>query len=365
MPRRAPQSRPTLTSHVTRLTLFTLHVALLTFFPACAPQPSPNAAKHVDVRIPVAASIVLAGTLTRPAPPGRTPPPVVLLVGGSGPQDRDGARAELPGYRPFRDLALALGAAGIAVLRLDDRGTGASSGRFAGATTIDFASDVAAALRWLRGRKDVDGRRVALLGHSEGAVVALLAASRDSSVAALVLLGAPSRTGRELARWQRAALVAADLAAFPPSQHARLLSRAEADAERTANADAWLRVWFALDPRTVARATTAPVLLLHGENDRRVPVEQAEELASVLAARPAARPASRVASRPASRPASHVTLRRFPATDHLFLEDHDGDPRGYVRIADRRVRSDVAAAITEWLREQMRTHLAHAVTDAQ
>jgi dipeptidyl aminopeptidase/acylaminoacyl peptidase len=297
------------------------------------------AVQAVEARIPVAPGLTLAGTLTRPALPPALRPPVALLIGGSGPQDRDGTRPELPGYRPFRDLADALGAAGIAVLRLDDRGTGASSGRFAGATTIDFAADVDAALRWLRARPDVDGAHPALVGHSEGAVVALLAASRDTSVSALVLLGAPSRTGRELARWQRAQFVAVDAAAFPPGARRALLARAEADAERLAREDDWMRVWFALDPRGIARATRAPALLLHGENDRQVPVEQAEELAAVLASRGAGGAPS----------ARDVVLRRFPATDHLFLEDHDGDPRGYVRLADRRVRRDVAETIVQWL----------------
>jgi dipeptidyl aminopeptidase/acylaminoacyl peptidase len=95
-----------------------------------------------------------------------------------------------------------------------------------------------------------------------------------------------------------------------------------------------MRVWFSLDPREVARATRAPALLLHGENDRQVPVAQAEELAAVLASR---------------RTVRDVVLRRFPATDHLFLEDHDGDPRGYVRLADRRVRRDVVKSIVQWL----------------
>lgn len=294
-----------------------------------------------DVRIPAGEGVVLAGTLTRPAPQpegrGRRAP-VVVLVSGSGPQDRDGARDDLPGYRPFRDLAGALAARGIAVLRVDDRGTGASSGRFAGATTLDFARDLEATIAWLRTRSDVDGARPALLGHSEGALVALIAASRDTAIAALVLLGSPSRTGRELARWQRAALVSSDPAAFPPASRAAVLDAAEAAAEQAARADRWLHTWFDLDPRAFARATRAPVLLLHGENDRQVPVEQAGELADALRARVVPSGAARA-----------VLVQRFPGTDHLFLEDHDGDPRGYVRLAERSLRASVVGAIAEWL----------------
>ena len=341
--------RVTLTRRVACLTRCTSLVSLLALA-ACDVSPGERdvtlayAVQEFEARVPASHGAVLAGTLTRPVlSPGKRPP-VVILVGGSGPQDRDGTRIELPGYRPFRDLAFALGAAGIAVLRLDDRGTGASSGRFADATTVDFADDVGAALQWLRGRRDVAGGRPALLGHSEGAVVALIAASRDSSVSALVLLGAPSRTGRELARWQRAALVATDAAAYPRAQHDALLAQAEEEAERLAREDSWMRVWFSLDPRAVARATRAPALLLHGENDRQVPVEQGEELASALSARAGE-----------ARTRSDVVLRRFPATDHLFLEDHDGDPRGYARLADRRLRREVSAAITAWLQAHYRT----------
>ncbi|MES2523063.1 MAG: alpha/beta fold hydrolase [Gemmatimonadota bacterium] len=306
------------------------------------------------VRVRTEEGFELAGTLVRPALParaGRTP--VVLLIGGSGPQDRDGARVELAGYFPFRDLAGALAAAGIATLRLDDRGTGASSGRFAGATTRDFARDAGAALRWLRGRSDLDGTHAAVLGHSEGALVALLAAESDSLIAALVLLGAPSRPGRELARWQRDAFVSADPATYPPERRAAVLSEAETVADRAAEGDPWLREWFALDPRTIARATRAPALLLHGENDRQVPVQQAEELARVLERRVQG-PSVGAGTRAAGAALPWVTLKRFASTNHLFLEDYDGDPRGYARLASRRVRDDVSDAIVTWL--AMRFH---------
>lgn len=297
-----------------------------------------------EVRISADSGVVLAGTLTRPASGARAP--LVILISGSGPQDRDGARGELPGYQPFRDLAAALAAEGIAVLRTDDRGTGASSGRFAGATTLDFARDVEASLAWARTRADIDGAHTALLGHSEGALVALLVAARDTAVAGLVLLGAPSRTGRELARWQRAALVASDAAVYPAERRTALLEAAESEAERAAERDPWLRVWFALDPRTIARETRAPVLLLHGENDRQVPVEQAEELAVALRARPHSRVRARAPRRGGT---ATVLVQRFDGTDHLLLEDHDGDPRGYVRLARRGLRESVVEAIAAWL----------------
>ena len=314
-----------------------------------------GSAQDVDVRIRVRGDIVLAGTLARPEGAGRRQVPVVVLIGGSGPQDRDGSRVELAGYQPFRDLAASLAASGIASLRLDDRGTGASTGRFDEATTLDFGDDIVAVLSWLRARTDVDGAHPALLGHSEGALVALLAASRDSSVSALVLLGGPSRTGRELARWQRAALVASDGAVFDPTQRKDLLSRAENDAERAAADNPWLRVWFSLDPRTIARTTRAPALVLHGHNDGQVPVEQSAELADVLSARRVKASAEQEGAAPP------VELRRFPSTDHLFLEDYDGDPRSYVRLRSRTLRADVRDAITSWLRRRFDADDSHRV----
>ncbi len=306
----------------------------------CAAPASETPVHTFDVHITAGDGVVLAGTLTRPAQRTRAErAPVVVLVSGSGPQDRDGARDDLPGYRPFRDLAGALGARGIAVLRVDDRGTGASSGRFAGATTLDFARDLEATIAWVRARPDLDGARPALLGHSEGAVVALIAASRDTAIAALVLLGAPSRTGRELARWQRTALVSSDPAAFPEASRGAVLDAAEQAAERAARGDRWLETWFDLDPRRIALTTRAPALLLHGENDRQVPVEQAAELAETLRGRVPA----------VGRPPAAVLVQRFLHTDHLLLEDHDGDPRGYVRLAERSLRASVVTAIVTWL----------------
>ena len=290
---------------------------------------------HREVRVVVSPEVTLAGEFALPpmrtAAATPTPGPAVLLLGGSGAQDRDGARTELPGYRPFVDLADTLLAAGFAVLRLDDRGVGASTGHFDGATTEDFARDAAAAVTWLRGQSRVQPDRIALVGHSEGALVALMVARDDPRVWVLGLLGAASRPGREIARWQRATLVAGDLTTWPAAQRAAVLARAEADAEAIATTDPWLRTWFALDPRTIGRDVRQPVLLLHGANDRQVPVEQADELAAAL-------PDARTV--------------RLPHTNHLLLDDFDGDPRGYVRLTSRRVEGDVLRALVAFLERQ-------------
>lgn len=298
----------------------------------------PAAWQAEEITVVVDDATTLAGTVTVPAPrsgvgEGRRRRPAVLVIGGSGPQDRDGQRPELPGYAPWRELSDGLAAAGYVVLRVDDRGTAASRGRFAGATTDDFARDAAACVAWLRAHPAVDPARVVLVGHSEGAVVALLVARDDPVINALVLLGAPARTGREIARWQREQLVLRDGARFPPHARAAVLAAADVEAESLAQHDPWLRRWFVLDPRAVAAGVRQPVLLVHGATDQQVPSSHAAELAAVL---------RRAGAR-------HVAVHLLRDTDHLLLPDADGDPDGYVRLSDRHLRTDVLAVTTQFL----------------
>ncbi|KQS46233.1 alpha/beta hydrolase family protein [Sphingomonas sp. Leaf198] len=128
----------------------------------------------------------LAGTLTLPANKG--PFPAVLLITGSGLQDRD---ETLFGHKPFLVWAGALTRRGVAVLRVDDRQTGGSTGDVRTATTADFAGDVEAGLAFLRSRRDVDASRIGLIGHSEGGIIAPIVADRDPALAFIVLLSSP------------------------------------------------------------------------------------------------------------------------------------------------------------------------------
>jgi len=135
------------------------------------------------------ADVSLAGTLTLPV--GDGPHPVAVMITGSGPQDRD---ETLCGHKPFLVIADHLTRNGIAILRYDDRGTAASTGDFASATTRDFAVDVRAALRFLKTRDDIDHGRMGLIGHSEGGLVAPMVASGSDAdlVSFAVLLAAPA-----------------------------------------------------------------------------------------------------------------------------------------------------------------------------
>lgn len=137
--------------------------------------------------------LTLAGTFTRPAKNKRYP--VVIMITGSGPQDRDENLFE---HRPFFVIADQLTNAGVAVLRFDDRGTGASTGTYKNASTKDFAGDVRAVLAYLRTRPDVDLAHIGLLGHSEGAEVAQMVAADNPEVAFVISLGGPGVKGKDM-----------------------------------------------------------------------------------------------------------------------------------------------------------------------
>jgi pimeloyl-ACP methyl ester carboxylesterase len=256
----------------------------------------------------------------------------VILVGGSGAQDRNGSRSELPGYLPLAELSQEIARRGVVVLRLDDRGAGQSGGTAVGTTTTRSARDAGSAVQWLRGQSMVDATRIGIVGHSEGGLIAMIAASQDSTIRSIALLATPSRPGRELARWQRDWLTASDVAQFPVERRQRMLADAEQSAEVQAARDPWMREWFALDPRLIARQLRGRALIVHGERDRQVPVEQSAELA--LALRNAG---------------VHVEVVRAPAINHLLLEDAEGDPRLYVRIVDRRIPRALLERIAQWL----------------
>ena len=138
-------------------------------------------------------SIQMAGTLTLPSSTGKFP--VVVLISGSGPQNRN---EELLGHKPFLVLSDHLTRNGIAVLRYDDRGVAKSKGNFSAATSENFADDVEAAVAYLKTRKDIDVKKIGLIGHSEGGLIAPMVAARNKDVAYIVLMAGPGVKGKEL-----------------------------------------------------------------------------------------------------------------------------------------------------------------------
>ncbi len=302
------------------------------------PPPSPYAAppdapyRAEDVEFAALDGRTLSGTLTLPL--GGGPWPGVVTVSGSGRQDRDehirGVGAD---HRPFRDIADALARRGVATLRFDDPGVGGSEALGADATPFDYADDVRAALAYLRSRPEVDGTRAALLGHSEGGVVAPHVAASDSLLAGLVLLAAPAYTLRRVNRQQRGKRF--ELSPSPPSaeQIEAELDRTDPAAEFEALESAWRRAVWNYDPLPTARTIAAPVLVLHGATDQQISPDQADTLAAALRAGRSA----------------GVTLRVFPQINHMFLSDPNGNPAGYRSLPSHRLPTEVLETITDWL----------------
>jgi len=139
------------------------------------------------------AGITLAGTFTYPEKGG--PFPAVLLITGSGAQNRD---EEILGHKPFLVLSDYLTRRGIAVLRVDDRGVGKSTGNFASATSKDFSGDALAGVEYLKTRKEVNKNEIGLIGHSEGGLIAPMVAAKSRDVAFIVLMAGPGLTGEQI-----------------------------------------------------------------------------------------------------------------------------------------------------------------------
>lgn len=299
-----------------------------------APAGAPYTAE--DVTITTSAGHTLAGTLTLPrGVVGRVP--AMVTITGSGPQDRDESIPGIKGYRPMRQVADTLGRNGIAVLRFDDRGTGASTGNFATATSADFANDVRAALAYLRLRPEVDPTRLGLVGHSEGGLIAPMVAATDSSLRAIVLMAGPAQDGRQILRYQfRAGIDRAS--SLSAAQRDSALRGVDATIDSLGRAQPWMRFFLDYDPLATARRVRVPTLILQGETDRQVTADQAALLERTLRAG-------------GNR---QVTRRVFPEANHLFAQDADGNPAGYATLPDRRVRSDVLGVMVDWLRERLR-----------
>jgi dienelactone hydrolase len=296
-----------------------------------APPPgAPYTAQDVVVTTP--AGLRLAGTLTRPAARPGARRPAVVLITGSGPQDRDEATPALRDYRPFREIADTLSRRGIVVLRLDDRGVGGSDAGPLTATTADFADDVRAAVAWLRTQPGVDAGRIGLVGHSEGALVAPMVATTDSAIRALVLIAAPAERGRQILAAQQRMLLGGDLTLSPAQREAEL-ARAARVTDSLAATPGWLHFFADYDPLVTARRVRAPTLILQGTTDRQVLPEQAQALADAMRAAGNRR----------------VQVRTFPRMNHLMLEDPSGSPRGYATLPSMRIRRDMLGALADWI----------------
>lgn len=308
------------------------------------------------------AGIPLAGTLT--IPDGEGPFPGIVLITGSGAQNRD---EEIFGHKPFLVLADALTRGGIAVLRFDDRGVGGSGGRetLETATTEDFAGDVAAAFSFLQGRREVDPDTVGLLGHSEGGVIAPALAARNPDVAFVVLLAAPGVPGGELLAMQSRAILEASgvpraqidmidqanravyrvILETPDDQEAAAAITAimqnlgmtgeQINSQLATLLSPWYRTFLTYDPIPALESLEIPVLALFGTLDTQVPAE--ENLSAIEAALERA-------------PTDIFTVRAIDSLNHLFQTAETGLLAEYGQIEET-MSPVVLDLIVGWLTE--------------
>ena len=282
-----------------------------------------------DVTVHEADGITLGGTLTLPTG-AHGPLPAVVTITGSGQQDRDEYIPVAGGYRPFRQIADTLGRRGIAVLRLDDRMVGASTGK--PGTSADYAHDIEAALAYLRTRADIDSTRLALIGHSEGGMIAPMVAVDQPGLRGIVLLAGPAKNGADIIHYQQRQAIDLD-SVVPAAGRPAAYRAAAASLDSLVHRDPWVGFFVNYDPLATARKVRVPALILQGATDHQVTPDQAEMLANAM--------------RQGGDP--DVTVRVFPGLDHLFVPDSSGLPSNYGRLATNRMSSSVLGTIADWL----------------
>ena len=294
--------------------------------------------------------VKLAGTLTLPR--GSAPFPAVLLITGSGAQDRDEA---LLGHKPFLVLADYLTRRGIAVLRVDDRGVGGTSGGSPNDTDENYVEDALAGVEFLKQQKEINAKQIGLIGHSEGGIIAPMAAARTQDVAFIVLMAGPGIQGRKMLLMQSDLLLRAEMEKQLDSSAvvtdrlfkialdekdpavARKLMMAEQDkviteqkkrievlqnlfqAQSAMLLTPWFRYILNYDPRPTLMKVRVPVLAINGERDLQVPAK--EDLAGIAEALKAG----------GNKNFKTVLL---PGLNHLFQTSETGAPSEYGQIEE-------------------------------
>jgi len=306
--------------------------------------PDPPGVQSTRIRF-AGEGVTLAGTWSRPKA-AEPPYPAVLLLSGSGPQDRNG---NAPGtelqWNHLHSIAMALAGSGIATLRYDERGVAKSGGTFFDAGLTDLLADAGKALAYLETREDAAPGRIAVLGHSEGALhAALLAGAKGSRVRAAVLIGAPAEPLDRILLVQVAARlrrrgaprddilrILGDLRAF--HEHVRLSTSPVVTRSGRKRNVRWLREHMDLDPRRVYSAVTVPVLLLHGGRDLQVPPSHAGRIGRFIGA-------------------ERAEVAILPNLDHFLILGR-GTIQDYAD-ARRRVAPEALTRITEWIERTLR-----------
>lgn len=315
------------------------------------------------------ANITLAGTLTLPSKEGKFP--VVVLISGSGPQNRD---EELMGHKPFLILSDYLTRNGIGVLRFDDRGCYESKGNFAKATTLDFATDVEAAVNYLKTRKEIDKKHIGLIGHSEGGIIAPIVASKDKSVGFIILMAGTGIPGSELLLLQQEAIGRATGMTEEQLQKAKRINsgiykiitektdsttiaselteylnkeiKENPDMQKGSKPEdvvkqvieqttsPWIVNFIRYNPATALEKVKCPVLALNGSKDLQVPAN-----INLPAIENAVKKGGN----------NKITTKELPGLNHLFQECTTGLPKEYSEI-EQTISPDAFKTMTEWIK---------------
>jgi pimeloyl-ACP methyl ester carboxylesterase len=325
---------------------------------AIAAAPLPYRQEQVTFDNPAASGIRLAGTLS--IPPGAGPFPAIVVIPGTGKHDRDAAIAD---HKIPLVIGDTLTRRGYAVLRYDKRGVAQSTGDYENATTHDLTSDAAAAVAYLRSRSDVDGNKIGIVGHSQGATLGALVAARDSHIAFVVMLAGFALPGKVLVAEQIRRMAIVDGQSPEAANRTFNLNRRvydaiagskdEADAEarvhkvlaatqpKPTEADSNLAIEFAkigymrdilaYDPRPELGKVRVPVLFLCGSKDLLLPPD---------------------VNLPAVRQVlSHdkdVTVVELPGLNHMFQHSATGSPQEWGTI-DETLAPEVLSMISEWV----------------
>jgi len=329
--------------------VFTRGVPVVTGRRPQTPQPPfPYVSEEVAFDNPVESGVHLAGTLTHPR--GKGPFPAAIMITGSGQQDRD---ETILGHKPFAVIADHLSRKGIAVLRVDDRGMGKSTGDVAQATSADFATDANAAFAWLRTRKDINPKAIGFIGHSEGGMIGPIAMATNKDAAFLIMMAGPGTNlvqlmlsqrrligatmGQSEAQMDKAEPVFAALfkaigsgatyedglkaarAVLTPEAMASLDVMAGTNPQAILGqmATPWFRYFFKYDPAPNLRAIHVPVLAMGGSLDRQVPPK--ENLAAIKAA---------------LKDNKDATVIEIPNLNHLFQTARTGGVGEYDQIEE-------------------------------
>jgi pimeloyl-ACP methyl ester carboxylesterase len=315
--------------------------------------------------------IVLAGTLTLPKKDGNFP--AVILITGSGPQNRN---EELMGHKPFLVLSDYLTRNGIAVLRYDDRGTAESQGSFKTATTVDFASDVESAFTYLQTRKEINSKKIGLIGHSEGGIIAPIVAAKINDIGFIVLLAGSGIPGDQLLLMQRELIDKSNGFSDEKVQNTKSTNKGAYDIVKNSTSPEmlkteltayfkrnlpsekpagmnddyliktqinllttpWMQYFIKYDPSIILQKVKCPVLALNGSNDLQVPAK-----INLDAIKKGLEKGGN----------KKVTAIEIPKLNHLFQESETGSLMEYDKI--EQTFSPIALnEILNWISMQIR-----------